>query len=261
MRFIVVLLLLAATTGFAQKKKKDKEPPPPAPVEQKQATPATPPQTQQQPAASDTVPTASDILTEHFLTKYSAAMRWNDPDAAKDALYDVIIENPGNDSLIYSLAYFYYEQEKYASSFLIANDLLQRKPKEPSYLEMAAISAQSLGVNDKALQHYETLYLINGNTRTLYQIAFLQYNLKRYNECTTSVNILLGKSDVATEKVVFNDAKGSPKEYPLKVSVLNLKGLVALDQNDKPGAKKAFTEALALAPDFVPAKDNVEKTK
>ena len=260
MRFlIVVALLLATTAGFAQKKKKDKEPAAPPPVEQKQAAPVTEPQAAQVPI--DSIPTAGEILTEHYLRKYSAAIRWGDSDAAKEALYDVIIENPGNDSLIYSLAYYYYEQEKFASSYLIATDLLQFKPKEPSYLEMAAVSAQSLGVPDKALVSYETLYLINNNIRTLYQIAFLQYNLKRYAECATNIGILLGRPEVATEKVVFNDAQGKPKEYPLKVSVLNLKGLVALDQNDKAGAKKSFTDALAIAPDFAPAKQNMEKTK
>jgi predicted Zn-dependent protease len=194
------------------------------------------------------------------LRKYSVAARWNDPEVAKDALYDVIIENPGNDSLIFTLAYFYYDQEKYASSYLISNDLLQRSPKNPSYLEMAATSAQQLGVNDKALLNYESLYLINNNVKTLYQIAFLQYQLKRFAEATNSINMLIARPEVATEKVVFNDAKGNPKEYSMKVSILNLKGLVALDQNDKPGAKKAFTDALALAPDFVPAKENMQKT-
>lgn len=181
-------------------------------------------------------------------------------EVAKDALYDVIIENPGNDSLIFTLAYFYYDQEKYASSYLISNDLLARFPKNPQYLEMAASSAQNLGVNDKALSNYESLYLINNHIKTLYQIAFLQYQLKRYAEATNSISMLMTKPEVATEKVVYNDAKGNPKEYVMKASVLNLKGLVALDQNDKAGAKKAFTEALALAPDFVPAKENMQKT-
>jgi tetratricopeptide (TPR) repeat protein len=144
---------------------------------------------------------------------------------------------------------------------LISQDLLGREPKNPQYLEMAGSSAQQLGVYDKALTFYESLYLLNNNIRTLYQIAFLQFQTKRYAECQTSIDILLGKPDVTTEKAVFDDAKGVPKEYPLKVSVLNLKGMLALDQNDKAGAKKAFTEALALAPDFVMAKTNLEKTK
>ncbi len=262
MRFLVVFLLLVSTVSFAQKKKNKKEPEPTQPAATQQQAPTQQTQSQaQQPADSVQAPDASMILTEHFLRKYAAASRWNDADVAKDALYDVIVENPGVDSLIYSLAYFYYEEQKYASSMLIAQDLLGRSPKNVNYLEMAGSSAQQLGVNDKALQFYESLYLINDNIRTLYQIAFLQYQLKRTAECKTSIDILLANPKISTEKAVFDDAKGQPKEYPLKVSVLNLKGLLAIDQNDKVGAKKAFTEALAVAPDFVPAKTNLEKTK
>lgn len=259
MRFLVVIMLLVSTVSFAQKKKnKDKEPTQPAPTQQQ--APAQPQQTQ----PADTVqapPSAGVILTEHFLRKYAAASRWNDADVAKDALYDVIVENPGVDSLIYSLAYFYYEEEKFASSLLIAQDLLGRAPKNPMYLEMAGSSAQQLGVNDKALQFYESLYLINDNIRTLYQIAFLQYQTKRTAECKTSIDILLAKPEATTEKVVFDDAKGVPKEYPMKVSVLNLKGMLALDAGDKAGAKKLFQDVLAIAPDFSMAKGNLEKTK
>jgi len=261
MRFLVVLMLLVSTAGFAQKKKKDKEPAQPAQTQQQPAATQAQPQQPQQAQAADTIPTAGMILTEHFLKKYAAASRWNDADVAKDALYDVIVENPGIDSLIYSLAYFYYEQEKFASSLLISQDLLQRSSNNPMYLEMAASSAQQLGVNDKALQFYESLYLINDNIRTLYQIAFLQYTTKRSAECKTSIDILLGKPAVNTEKVVYDDAKGAAKEYPMKVSVLNLRGMLLLEQNDKVGAKKAFTDALALAPDFQLAKLNLEKTK
>lgn len=259
MRFLVVLLLLVSTVSFAQKKKgKKDEPSQPAPTQQ---TAPAQTQTQQAPPDSVQIPSASMILTEHYLRKYAAATRWNDSEVAKSALYDVIIENPGIDSLIYSLAFYYYDNEKYASSFLIAQDLLGRNSKNPMYLEMAASSAQQLQVNDKALAFYESLYLVNDNIRTLYQVAFLQYQTKRVAECKTSIDILLAKPGVATEKVVFEDAKGAAKEYPMKVSVLNLKGLLALEQNDKAGAKKAFQDALAISPDFELAKKNMEKTK
>jgi tetratricopeptide (TPR) repeat protein len=262
MRFIVILMLLISTAGFAQKKKKGKEEPAQQPPATEQPAPQqTAPQQQQQAQPADTIPTASQILTEHFLRKYATAERWNDAELMKSALLDIIVENPGYDSLIAELGYFYYSEQKYASSMLIATDLLRRQPKNINYLEMAATSAQQLGAGEKALENYESLYLINNNIRTLYQVAFLQYQLKRYAECATSIDIIMSKPELATEKATFQDAKGVAKEYPMKASVLNLKGLLLLDQNDKAGAKKAFTDALAIAPDFMLAKANLEKTK
>ncbi len=202
-----------------------------------------------------------NLIGDHFGKKYSVASRWNDPDVAKDALYDLIIEYPGSDSLIYALAYFYFENQKYASSVLVCRDLLARNPKSPPVLELSGSSYEGLNVYDKAIENYETLYLITNNSLTLYKMAFLQYELKRYPESITNVDILMSKPDVDTLKVVFNDAQKKPKEYPMKVSLLNLKGLAYKDQADKENAKKFFEEALKMSPDFVPAKENLGAIK
>lgn len=257
MRLIALLLLLIPVVAFSQKKGKEKDKPKteqPAPVV---TAPVETPKTAEKP--NDTL-LFKMMITEHALKKYAAASRWNDLEAAKEALYDIIVENPVNDSLIYSLAYYYYENQKFASSMLIAQDLLYRDSKNPVYLEMAAVSAEQLGARDKALGHYESLYLLTGNIQTLYQITFLQYSLKRYTESVNSADILLSKPEVNTLKVVYNDAQGKPKEYPMKAALLNLKGVIAMEQNDKVAAKKFYTEALTVGgPDFLPAKTNMEK--
>jgi tetratricopeptide (TPR) repeat protein len=220
-------------------------------------------QTEQKPATTQTQQEQRQInpFTQHYARKYALAIQWNDYEVAKNALYDLIIENPANDSLLYTLAYYYYENQQYAPSLLIGQELLARKPKNLGYLEIAAASGEALGVADKALQNYETIYLLTNNINTLYKIAFLQFDLKRYNESLTNVDILLSKPDVSTLKVYYNDAENKSKEYLMKVAVLNLKGLILLEQGNKPGAKKLFDEALALAPDFVLAKQNLAKTK
>ena len=203
----------------------------------------------------------ANLIGDHFGKKYSVASRWNDLDVAKDALYDLIIEYPGSDSLIYALAYFYYENQKYASSVLVCRDLLARNPKNPPVLELSGSSYEGLSIYDKAIENYETLFLITNNSLTLYKMAFLQYELKRYPESLTNADILLSKSDTDTLKVVFNDVQNKPKEYAMKVSLLNLKGMAYRDQSDKENAKKFFEESLKAAPDFLPAKQNLAAIK
>lgn len=202
-----------------------------------------------------------NLMGEHFAKKYAVAARWNDFDVAKDAMYDLIIEYPSSDSLIYALAYYYYENQKYPSSVLVCRDLLARNPKSPPVLELTGLSFEALNIYDKALENYETLFLTTNNSSTLYKMAFLQYELKRYPESITNADILLSKQDVDTLKVVFNDTQNKPKEYPMKISLLNLKGLAYKDQADKENAKKFFEEALKAAPDFLPAKQNLAAIK
>jgi tetratricopeptide (TPR) repeat protein len=236
-----VIILLSVSVVMAQKSKTTTQP-------QTTTQPAQTAKTEQPPA---------NLLGEHFARKYSVASRWNDPEVAKSALYDLIVEYPGSDSLIFALAYSYFQDEKYASAVLVGQDLLLRSPKNIQVLELVAVGYEGLNINDRALQNYESLFLLTGSSNTLYKMAFLQYGLKRYEETVTNVDILLGKPESETTKVTFNDAAGKPKEYTMKVALLNLKGLAYKDQGDKVNAKKFFDQSLVLAPDFAPAKENL----
>ncbi len=215
-----------------------------------------------QPATQTETKKQESPMTEHFYKKYMTAVQWNDFDVAKDALYDLIIENPLNDSLIYSLAYYYYENQKYVPAVLVSQQLLARNPKSIPALEISAVGYESMGVKDRALQNYESLYLISNTIGTLYKMAFLQYDLKRFTESLATIEILITKTELDTTKVVFTDAENKSKEYPMKVSLLNLKGLIQLDHfGDKVAARKFFEEALAIAPDFLSAKESLAKLK
>jgi len=252
MKKIVIILAvsLSVTAVFAQTQKQ--------PVK----TDPAKTQTQTKPQPQQTEKATVSPLTEHFYKKYITALQWSDYDVAKDALYDLIIENPQNDSLIFNLAYFYYENQKYASSVLVSQQLLARNPKNVGALEISAIGYELMGVPDRSLQNFESLYLLTNNINTLYKMAFLQFDLKRYAECLTSIEILLANKDVDTTMVVFNDPANKQKEYAMRVAVLNLKGLAVQEHlGDKEAAKKLFGEALAIAPDFVMAKDNLAKVK
>jgi tetratricopeptide (TPR) repeat protein len=221
------------------------------PVKTENKPPVTPSNTEKQ---------AVSPLTEHFYKKYMTAVQWNDFDVAKDALYDLIIENPLNDSLIYSLAYFYYENQKYVPAVLVSQQLLNRNPKSVAALEISAVGYETMGVPDRALQNYESLYLITNNIATLYKMAFLQYDLKRFTESLASADILLSNKELDSAKVVFNDVEKKSKEYPMKVAILNLKGLIQQEHfGDKAAARKLYEEALAIAPDFIPARENLQK--
>jgi tetratricopeptide (TPR) repeat protein len=252
MKKIVIILAfsLCATAAFSQTQK------------QPAKTDPAKTQTQTKPQPQQTEKATVSPLTEHFYKKYITALQWSDYDVAKDALYDLIIENPQNDSLIFNLAYYYYENQKPASSVLVSQQLLARNPKNIGALEMSAFGYEIMGVKDRALQNFESLYLLTNNINTLYKMVFLQFDLKRYAECLTSIDILLANKDIDTTMVVFNDAANKEKEYAMRVPVLNLKGLAVQEHlGDKEAAKKLFGEALSIAPDFVMAKENLAKIK
>lgn len=228
----------------------------------------TKPAPSNQTTAPKQTPTQSEItariLIDHYSRKYSIATRWGDYDEAKDALYDLIAEFPGNDSLIFALAYFYFENQKFANVAVVCNDLLARNSRNGAALELSAVSYENLGIKEKSLQSYESLYLLTSNSATLYKMASLQYDLKRYGEALTNSDILLTKPGIDSLNVQYTDIKDNkqtPKEHPLKAALHNLKGLAYKAQGDTANARKSFEEAIKIDPKFEAAKQNLTSLK
>lgn len=208
------------------------------------------------PQSKEKQPTARQVFSNHYAFKYQAALRYNDYRVAKDALYSLLVENPKNDSILYSLSAIYFQMQQYASAALTANDLSARNPEHVGALEIAANSLENLGAKDKALEKYESLYLQTDNYQILYKVAFLQYELGRYKESLTNADILLSKKETEEMNAVFNE-DNEQKEYPIKVALLNLKGLINKEQGNTATAKDFFQQALTIAPEFLLAKENL----
>jgi tetratricopeptide (TPR) repeat protein len=190
---------------------------------------------------------------------YQKAVRYNDVAVAKDALFKLIVLDPSDISLMDSLAYLYFENQKYISSIMVSKDILAKNPNNLGAIEISALSFQNLGLKDKALAEYESLYLKNNNISTLYQIAFLQFDLKRYTESKTSVDIILADKELDQLKVIHGTSNNNQQEIPMKASILNLKGMIDIESGNKAEAKQNFEDAIKLAPEFELAKENLKK--
>ena len=192
-----------------------------------------------------------------YHNNYNLATRYSDLAAAKTALYSLINIEPQNDSLKFNLAYMYFDNKQYPSTILVCMDILARAPQHAASLEMTAISYEELGLKEKALTNYEKLYMATDNIETLYKLTFVQYDLKRYAECEVNLDILIKDSEIDDKSMIFQLSDTEQKEFPLRVAILNLLGLVEKDQGNIAEAKEAFNDALAIAPDFIFASNNL----
>lgn len=190
---------------------------------------------------------------------YARAMRYNDVDVAKNALYSLVNLNPRSDSLLFSLAYLYFDQQNYISSILVSQDVLRINPDHQAALEISAVSYENIGARDKALESYETLYLKNNSVNVLYKMAFLQYETKKYSEAKTSAEILLGKKEATETKLVFPVDDQKQQEVPMIASVYNLLGLISKEEGNVTQARNYFNKALESAPEFALAKNNLQE--
>lgn len=204
-------------------------------------------------------PKTSMALDMSDQAAYQLAIRYNDFDVAKVKLYDLLLRNPTNIRYAELLASLYFELSQSTSAALVALDIIEGgNGNNTTALEIAAYSLEQVGALDRALPHFESLYLLTGDNFSLYKSGFIQYSLKRFPEALNSANMLV-KNAKPEEKIGFPKSATETQQVDMKAAALNLKGMIYLEQGSKAEAKIAFTEAIALEPAFELAKENLKK--
>ena len=192
---------------------------------------------------------------------YQNALRYNDYATATNKLYDIVAFYPNDDSLRMDLAMLYFQRQMYPSSLLVAMDVIQMNPNYLEALELTGICYENLGLKDKSLEAYEKLYLKTNDIRFLYQMTFLQYDLKRYKECVANTEILLESPKADEYTVAFPISETEQKDFTYRVAATNLLGLANKELGNIDKAREYWNETLEMAPDFLFAQQNLESLK
>jgi tetratricopeptide (TPR) repeat protein len=189
---------------------------------------------------------------------YQRAQRYNDGVLQKQALMEMSILTPRDTAVLRSLAELYYNNSQFISSALVAGDINSIDPTSIVALEIQALSFENLRLYDKAVENYEKLWLQTDDSNVLYQVCYLQFSLKRYDEAINNLNILNSKISDDTN-ITLNKSDGTTQMVKMKAAMANLRGLIAKDQDQPDQAKQFFQNALALSPDFEAAKLSLEE--
>ncbi len=231
-KFTYVLILSAmAFSSYAQKKQKTE-------------------------LTGDLVGHASEFLIQRSVFKQALAI--NDLNVATQALHVMVALQPQNHGLRDSLAFLYFNGGAHVQVVLLGKQILEQDPDKTEILELVAASEQSLGAIKEALTDYETLFTSSKEMYHLYQIASLQYSLKRFGECAASVDRILADPDAPAKKVKITIGQGQSQDVPLNAAAINMKGVIALDMKKLEEAKGHFSNALKIYPEFQLAKMNLE---
>lgn len=191
------------------------------------------------------------------LALYQRAQQFNDVEQTKQALYDLLVLNGSDSTVLRSLAELYYNNRRYTSSALVGLDFLKVYPGNMIATEIVALSYEQLRLYDKAIEYYQPMWLKTENVNVLYQIAYLQYSLKRYTESNNNLTIV--DSKVADdEKIQLTMSNGQVQEVFFKAAVLNLRALIAVEEGKTDEAKGFLNQALQLSPDFEAAKNTLD---
>ncbi|MCP9763713.1 tetratricopeptide repeat protein [Lacihabitans soyangensis] len=212
-------------------------------------------------ASAQVKPKNNIDLIKTPLAIYKQAKVYEDGTTAISALQEIIALEGRNSTYKDTLALYFYKMNKPLSCHLIAKELLEKKPTDLVLLELNALSLQQLNVTKEAITAFEKLFTLSKNKYHGYQLATLQFSIKRLSEGLSTITQTQTCKDLKDFELQFNLDKNQTQRVPLNAAIFNMKGLIAYELNDKESAKVAFDEALKISPDFELAKQNFNAIK
>lgn len=189
--------------------------------------------------------------------KLKQALLYNDQQIAASAMYNIIAMEGEQSTYKDSLAYLYFNAGKHVSSYLVSSDILKRNPNNTEILEINAISLETMGAFDKALDSYKKLLVNKPTAYFAYKVASLQLTLKKYDEALTAIKKAAQLKVDDNIKVGFKINDNYNQQVPLKPAIAYLEGIIYLNKEMKKEAKASFEKAVQLFPDFVVAKSKL----
>jgi len=195
---------------------------------------------------------------EHYKKVYKQSLAYGDYIAAANAIYDQWVENPA-DSMSYkdTLANLYFIRGQFYQTIALGKDILNKNPNDLRMQELVGASDQNVNNLKEALDYYQKIYNKTHDLFHLYQIASLQFGLTRVGECNQTIDQILADTGSVHQKIQITVGQGQQQAVPYKAAALNIRGVIAKGLNQNDIAKKAFSDALAVDPDFILAKGNL----
>jgi tetratricopeptide (TPR) repeat protein len=188
---------------------------------------------------------------------YRLALEYYDLQAATVALYNAVTINPAREDLKDSLVYLFFSGERYLQSYKVGEEIIGKYPEKHNIRSLVALSKQALGYTKEALADYEKLYAATKDLSYLYQIATIQYELKRYGECLASLDAIIANEKSGEVKVPLRNQDKTGQDVPMSAAAKNVKGICAMELSQFDAARNWFNEALKIFPEFNLAKNNL----
>lgn len=186
------------------------------------------------------------------------AKQYNDISVVKSSMMRLVLLEGENSTYKDSLAFIYFQERAYPSSFIASQEVLKRDPNNVKMLEVQAFSLESIGAYDKAVESFKKLFAKTNNNYYGFSQANLQYVLKDYSGAYATLLQVEKLNDTGNYTVSYAINQTHKQEIELIAAIQYLKGLCAVQLKNNPVAKASFEKALTTQPEFVLAKEALE---
>ncbi len=186
------------------------------------------------------------------------AKQYNDMSVVKSSMMRLVLLEGESSTYKDSLAFIYFQERAYPSSFIASQEVLKRDPNNVKMMEIQAFSLESIGAYDKAAESFKKLFAKTNNNYYGFSQANLQYILKDYSGAYATLLQVEKLNDTGNYTVSYAINQTHKQEIDLIAAIQYLKGLCAVQLKQNPVARASFEKALTTQPDFVLAKESLE---
>jgi tetratricopeptide (TPR) repeat protein len=198
--------------------------------------------------------------SEH-LQNYRKAIGYNDMSTAASSLIGYLNAG-GTENYLDTLAIVYYNLNNFNGAYKLANELYSANNKNSTALTLLADISGRGGETKTSLEWYEKLVVLTPSPYNYYQLATKQYLLERKLECRQSLQKVIADSAEAVKQPVSMEvSNGYFEQVPALAAAYNMLGVLAFNEKKNDEAEAYYKKAIALAPDFVIGKQNLESLK
>lgn len=195
------------------------------------------------------------------LSLYRRALKYSDLSSAAFALGRYL--HKGGDSTFQdTLALIYYNMNNLQGAYKLAGEINQQNAKNVTALSLLADISGRAGEVKTSLDWYEKLVVLSPEAYNYYQLATKQFVLERNLECRQSLQKVIADSAAAKQqKVRLDVGEGYGEDVPVLAAAMNMLGALAYKEKNTALAEEWYTKAVAVFPDFVIAKQNLDSLK
>lgn len=187
---------------------------------------------------------------------YDKALQYNDYEVAKNAIYAMLALKPEDTSMKDSLALIYYNLSSYVPCILLGREILEKNKNNPTILEITAASERNMGLLQESLDRYQALYGITNSVFHLFQIASVQFDMQKYDDCKMTLDRVISNPDSEKQQVLMQSQQGGQQPVPVKAAAYNMHGIICMTNKDPQNALSFIDKALQTYPEFELAKLN-----
>ena len=142
---------------------------------------------------------------------------------------------------------------------MMANEVLQRDPKNKAILELKASSLELLGALDKSAEVYAELFGLTNNNFHGYNLCKIQLSMKDLEAAYATIKKVEGLNDTGKIMVNFSINQSHTQQIELLAAIPYLKGLIEEELDKTEEAKISYQKAVKIQPEFVLAKEKLDK--